>query len=110
MQQASAAQQAHQHGLAFGQPVMRITLGARGGGGRRPMTTSPGEFFSNHPKLYRVSLLCASAAGIGFTIRARRASGSGRLGWMILAALQAAQVIGIATTKVAASRHGAGAA
>ena len=69
------------------------------------MTTSPGELFSNHPKLYAVSLLCASAAGIGFTIRARRASGSGRLAWMILAALQAAQLLGIATTKAAAARH-----
>ena len=74
------------------------------------MEGSPGEFFSNHPKLYAVSLLCASAAGIGFTIRARRASGSGRLGWMILAALQAAQLLGIATTKAAAARHRAGAA
>ena len=28
------------------------------------MEASPGEFFSNHSKLYSISMLCASQAGI----------------------------------------------
>ena len=28
------------------------------------MEGSPGEFFSNHPKLYSISMLCAAEAGI----------------------------------------------
>ena len=74
------------------------------------MKASQGEFFSNHPKLYAVSLLCASAAGIDFTFRTPRAKPSERQGQMILAALQATQLLGIATTKAAAARHRAGAA
>jgi hypothetical protein len=71
---------------------------------------SQGEFFSNHPKLCPVSLLCASAAGIGFTFCTPRAQRSERQGRMILATLQAAQLLGIATTKATAARRRASAA
>jgi len=65
----------------------------------------PGEFFAHNTCAYVLSLVGASAAVSLFTARAATARGLKRLGWALLAALEAAIFIGIVVVTEEAKRE-----
>jgi hypothetical protein len=55
----------------------------------------PVRYLAEHPALHALSLLGAAGAAGAFALRAARATGTRRLGWAALAALELGVVAGI---------------
>jgi hypothetical protein len=68
---------------------------------------APGAFFRDHPGLYALSLAGALGAAGYATVKARKAE-RGRARWWALAALTAAQAVGMAASRRRARTAGNG--
>ena len=65
-----------------------------------PMSTKgPGSYFTDHPAMYRISLVGSAGTAVYATLRAIRTPGIRRLHWVWLAILEAAITIGIVNSR-----------